>query len=166
MTPTDGTADELTRLAELAAGRRIMSQGSVVPISSAEWTDRWEQLRHSGMFPRRAGPPHGGSYWPMTAGDSGDGRPRRRPVWNRSTDPASSGRNPDRTMTSSARRLTLSNRAPAVAAAEKSRRFGHALSPAVLRTPRCDPVVSGRCREQLGGHDQDLRLRFALVEVE
>ena len=51
VTPTTGTADELTRLAELAAGRRIMSQGSVVPISSTEWTERWEQLRHSRDLP-------------------------------------------------------------------------------------------------------------------
>ena len=46
MTPTTPSVDEMTRLAELAAGRRIMSQGSVVPISSTEWTERWEQLRH------------------------------------------------------------------------------------------------------------------------
>ena len=45
VTPTTASADELTRLAELAAGRRIMSQGSVVPISRAEWTDRWEQIQ-------------------------------------------------------------------------------------------------------------------------
>ena len=51
VTPTTGTADELTRLAELAAGRRIMSQGSVVPISSTEWTERCEQLRHSRDLP-------------------------------------------------------------------------------------------------------------------
>ncbi|MGP0069136.1 MAG: WD40 repeat domain-containing protein [Isosphaeraceae bacterium] len=47
VTPTMASADEMTRLAELAAGRRIMSQGSVLPISSTEWTDRWEQLRHA-----------------------------------------------------------------------------------------------------------------------
>ena len=53
VTPTTASADEMTRLAELAAGRRIMSQGSVVPISSTEWTDRWEQLRHTQDAPSR-----------------------------------------------------------------------------------------------------------------
>ena len=45
VTPNTASADELTRLAELAAGRRIMSDGRVVPLSTTEWTDRWEQLR-------------------------------------------------------------------------------------------------------------------------
>ena len=45
VTPTPASADELTVLAELAAGRRIMSEGRVVPISSTEWTDRWERLQ-------------------------------------------------------------------------------------------------------------------------
>jgi hypothetical protein len=49
--PTTESADDMTRLAELAAGRRIMSQGSVVPISSTEWTERWEQLPHTQDVP-------------------------------------------------------------------------------------------------------------------
>jgi hypothetical protein len=47
VTPAAASVDEMIRLAELAPGRRIMSQGSVVPISSTEWTERWEQLRHT-----------------------------------------------------------------------------------------------------------------------
>ena len=53
VTPTTASVDEMTRLAELAAGRRIMSQGSVVPITTAEWTERWEQLPHADDAPSR-----------------------------------------------------------------------------------------------------------------
>ena len=53
VTPTTASVDEMTRLAELAAGRRIMSEGSVVPISSTEWAERWEQLRHTQDDPSR-----------------------------------------------------------------------------------------------------------------
>jgi hypothetical protein len=40
-TPVSGAPEDLVRMAELAAGRRILSQGSVVPLSSAEWAERW-----------------------------------------------------------------------------------------------------------------------------
>ena len=53
MTPTSAPAEELIRLAEVVAGRRIMNQGSVVPITSTEWTDRWEELRRNG-WPRQS----------------------------------------------------------------------------------------------------------------
>jgi len=53
VTPTTAPVDEMIRLAELAAGRRIMNQGRVVTISSAEWADRWEQLRHTRDAPSR-----------------------------------------------------------------------------------------------------------------
>jgi hypothetical protein len=53
VTPTTASVDAMTRLVELAAGRRIMSQGSVVPISSTEWTQRWEQLRPTQDAPSR-----------------------------------------------------------------------------------------------------------------
>jgi hypothetical protein len=47
VTPMTASVDEMIQLAELAAGRRIMSEGNVVPITSAEWADRWEQLRRA-----------------------------------------------------------------------------------------------------------------------
>jgi WD40 repeat protein len=47
LTPTTASVDEMIRLAELAAGRRVMSAGNVVPITSAEWAERWEQLRRT-----------------------------------------------------------------------------------------------------------------------
>jgi hypothetical protein len=47
LTPTPATTEELTLLAELVAGRRITSEGRVVPLSTTEWADRWEQLRHT-----------------------------------------------------------------------------------------------------------------------
>ncbi len=45
LTPATQSAEELLRLAELAAGRRILSNGNVVPLSSSEWAERWQQLR-------------------------------------------------------------------------------------------------------------------------
>jgi hypothetical protein len=48
VTPTSAPIEELTKLAEMAAGRRIMSQGNVVPLSSAEWTGRWQHLQGTG----------------------------------------------------------------------------------------------------------------------
>jgi WD40 repeat protein len=48
LTPGTGPAEDLTRLAELAAGRRILSQGSVMPLTSAEWAERWERLQREG----------------------------------------------------------------------------------------------------------------------
>jgi serine/threonine protein kinase/WD40 repeat protein len=43
-TPVSGAAEDLVRLAELTAGRRILSQGSVVPLTGAEWAERLKQL--------------------------------------------------------------------------------------------------------------------------
>jgi WD40 repeat protein len=45
VTPADAPMEELVHLAELAAGRRILSQGSVVPLNSAEWAERWQRLQ-------------------------------------------------------------------------------------------------------------------------
>lgn len=42
-TPLSGAAEDLVSLAELAAGRRILNRGSVVPLSSFEWAERWRQ---------------------------------------------------------------------------------------------------------------------------
>ena len=61
VTPTTASAVEMTRLAELAAGRRIMSEGRVVPLSSAEWADRWEQLHHTQDAPSRTPAPTPGT---------------------------------------------------------------------------------------------------------
>src|SRR5205085_2179749 len=59
VTPAPGPTEELVQLAELAAGRRILSQGNVVPLNSAEWIERWQQLEHkrSIVFPQRPGVP-------------------------------------------------------------------------------------------------------------
>lgn len=43
--PNTASAEELIRLAEAAAGRRILNEGNVVPLTSAEWVDRWQDLR-------------------------------------------------------------------------------------------------------------------------
>lgn len=43
-TPAPATADHLNRLAEIVSGRRITNEGNVVPISGAEWTERWDRL--------------------------------------------------------------------------------------------------------------------------
>jgi len=53
VTPAPAPAEDLTRLAEVVAGRRIMTQGLVVPINSAEWTDRWNELQRTG-WPRQS----------------------------------------------------------------------------------------------------------------
>jgi WD40 repeat protein/tRNA A-37 threonylcarbamoyl transferase component Bud32 len=45
LTPTMSTPEDLTRLAEVAAGRRIMNEVNVVPLSTAEWTERWKWLQ-------------------------------------------------------------------------------------------------------------------------
>ncbi len=66
--PTTASVDEMTRLAELAAGRRIMSQGSIVPISGTEWTERWEQLRPPRMPPRGRRPPRRRRIGPVRDG--------------------------------------------------------------------------------------------------
>jgi hypothetical protein len=36
-------------LIELAAGRRILSEGNVVPLNSAEWLERWQAVRQQGL---------------------------------------------------------------------------------------------------------------------
>jgi hypothetical protein len=46
--------EDLAALAELAAGRRILSQGNVVPLNSAEWLERWEKVRRHGPAAVRA----------------------------------------------------------------------------------------------------------------
>jgi WD40 repeat protein/tetratricopeptide (TPR) repeat protein len=45
LAPTAAPAEDLVRLAEVAAARRISSQGTVVPLSSVEWGERYRQLR-------------------------------------------------------------------------------------------------------------------------
>jgi WD40 repeat protein len=45
LTPTTAAVEDLVRLAELVAGRRIGSQGNVVPLTGLEWAERWRQLR-------------------------------------------------------------------------------------------------------------------------
>ncbi len=53
-TPSTAPAQALVELAELAAGRRILSQGNVVPLTSAEWAERWRRLQRGGhpLLPR------------------------------------------------------------------------------------------------------------------
>jgi WD40 repeat protein/tetratricopeptide (TPR) repeat protein len=43
--PAADRIEDLVALAELAAGRRILSQGNVVPLNTTEWVERWEKLR-------------------------------------------------------------------------------------------------------------------------
>jgi hypothetical protein len=43
VTPASAPAEDLVRLAELAAGRRILSEGRVAPLTSAEWVERWQR---------------------------------------------------------------------------------------------------------------------------
>jgi WD40 repeat protein len=50
VSPAPGPTEDLVQLAELAAGRRILSQGNVVPLSSAEWADRWQRLQRDGSL--------------------------------------------------------------------------------------------------------------------
>jgi WD40 repeat protein/tRNA A-37 threonylcarbamoyl transferase component Bud32 len=47
VTPTMSTPEDLTRLAEVSAGRRIVNEGNVVPLNTAEWTERWKRLQKS-----------------------------------------------------------------------------------------------------------------------
>ncbi len=55
-TPTSAPVEDLVQLAELAAGRRILSQGNVVPLTNVEWAERWQRLQGSGGdLLRRAG---------------------------------------------------------------------------------------------------------------
>ncbi len=46
--PAAGPVEDLVRLAELAAGRRILSEGRVVPLTSAEWAERWQAYHAAG----------------------------------------------------------------------------------------------------------------------
>jgi hypothetical protein len=39
--PATGSAEDLVAFAEIVAGRRILSQGNVAPLTSAEWANRW-----------------------------------------------------------------------------------------------------------------------------
>jgi WD40 repeat protein len=55
LTPAVEPADDLLRLAELAAGRRILSNGSVVPLSSSEWAERWQRVRRNRPYAARPG---------------------------------------------------------------------------------------------------------------
>lgn len=43
-TPATATTEVLVRLAELIAGRRILRQERLVPLSGAEWAEHWERL--------------------------------------------------------------------------------------------------------------------------
>ena len=43
-TPMNVPTEDLVRLAELVSGRRILSQGAVVPLTTSEWLDRWQDL--------------------------------------------------------------------------------------------------------------------------
>jgi WD40 repeat protein len=45
--PARGTPAHLTRMAEIVAGRRITNEGNVVPLSSTEWTERWDELKRA-----------------------------------------------------------------------------------------------------------------------
>jgi WD40 repeat protein len=45
LTPAAEPAEDLVRLAELAAGRRILGNGNVMPLSSSEWAERWRLHR-------------------------------------------------------------------------------------------------------------------------
>jgi WD40 repeat protein len=44
-TPIAAPVEDLVALAELAAGRRILSQGNVVPLNSSDWLERWRLLQ-------------------------------------------------------------------------------------------------------------------------
>jgi WD40 repeat protein/tetratricopeptide (TPR) repeat protein len=48
VTPVSAAVEALVPLAELAAGRRILSEGRVVPLTSAEWVERWQELSARG----------------------------------------------------------------------------------------------------------------------
>ncbi len=45
-TPSTAPAEDLTRLAELVAGRRILSEGHVIPLNTEEWTSRLRVLEN------------------------------------------------------------------------------------------------------------------------
>jgi tetratricopeptide (TPR) repeat protein len=45
LTPTTASTEDVVRLAELVAGRRILSQGNIVPLSGTEWLEHWDYLQ-------------------------------------------------------------------------------------------------------------------------
>jgi WD40 repeat protein len=45
--PATDAVDHLVALLELAAGRRILNQGIVVPLTSIEWAERWDLARQA-----------------------------------------------------------------------------------------------------------------------
>jgi WD40 repeat protein len=45
--PSTDSLEELTALAELAAGRRVLSEGNIVPLNSAEWLERWHKVQRA-----------------------------------------------------------------------------------------------------------------------
>jgi len=49
VTPATASVEDLIQLAELVAGRRILSQGNIVPLTSAEWAERWQRLQKAGF---------------------------------------------------------------------------------------------------------------------
>jgi eukaryotic-like serine/threonine-protein kinase len=55
VTPVTAPAEDLMRVAEVVAGRRITNDGNLVPISSNEWSDRWKELQRNG-WPKQSLP--------------------------------------------------------------------------------------------------------------
>ncbi len=53
--PATGTPTQLTRMAEVAAGRRLTNEGNVVPLSNSEWTERWNELKPQPRRPKTHG---------------------------------------------------------------------------------------------------------------
>jgi hypothetical protein len=52
--PTTERVEDLVALAELAAGRRILSHGHVILLNSSEWVERWDKVRRKGIAPDAA----------------------------------------------------------------------------------------------------------------
>jgi WD40 repeat protein len=44
-TPATASIEDLVALAELTAGRRIQSQGNIVPLNGSDWLERWRMLQ-------------------------------------------------------------------------------------------------------------------------
>jgi hypothetical protein len=53
--PATASTEDLLRMAELSAGRRILEGSQVAPLDSHEWAERWARLT-----PATKGP-----YWPQ-----------------------------------------------------------------------------------------------------
>jgi WD40 repeat protein/Flp pilus assembly protein TadD len=45
LTPITAPVEDVVRLAEATAGRRILSQGNILPLTGPEWAERWSQLQ-------------------------------------------------------------------------------------------------------------------------